>query len=62
MMADLGVTITHIQQLLGHGDVITTKGYVQPNFIRNKNLSINENQEIFQSAAKLFELWRSSIF
>ncbi len=52
MMAESGTPITQIQQLLGHADVGTTKGYVQSNISRNKNISIKETEEIFRIAMK----------
>lgn len=52
MMAESGTAITQVQQLLGHADVITTKGYVHPNLTRNKNIKIKENEEIFRNASK----------
>jgi integrase len=54
MMAESGAAITQIQQLLGHADVTTTKGYVHSNLIRNKNIRIKETEEIFRTASKSF--------
>ncbi|MGB5945315.1 tyrosine-type recombinase/integrase [Paenisporosarcina sp.] len=52
MMVESGAQITEVQQLLGHADLITTKGYVHPNQIRNNNINIKENDELFSYIAK----------
>lgn len=44
LMADEGTPITIIQQLLGHKSVESTKDYINPHYIRNKNLKLPENQ------------------
>lgn len=49
IMADSGAAITQIQQLLGHEDIKTTKGYVQPNFIRNNTIEVKENKELYSN-------------
>jgi site-specific recombinase XerD len=46
-MTESGADITVVQQLLGHSDLFTTKGYVHTNVIRNKNITIKENKEIY---------------
>ena len=51
-MVESGANIIEVQQLLGHADVITTKGYVQPNITRNKNIKIKENEDIFSYVRK----------
>jgi len=51
-MIESGASILEVQQLLGHSDVITTKGYVHPNLVRNKNITIQENDEIFHFVKK----------
>lgn len=56
MMVNAGAAITEVQQLLNHADVITTKGYVQPNLTSNKNINIKENDEIYRSLSKLLKL------
>lgn len=53
-MVESGASITEVQQLLGHADVITTKGYVQTNISRNKNIVIKENNDIFRYVSKKF--------
>lgn len=47
-MADAGTEITVVQQLLGHSDLFTTKGYVHSNQIRNSQITIIENQSIYK--------------
>lgn len=48
-MLDSGAAITEIQQLLGHEDLNTTKGYVQTSYTRNKNIDIKENRDLYKS-------------
>ncbi|MFZ3591774.1 tyrosine-type recombinase/integrase, partial [Bacillus sp. DJP31] len=47
-MSESGADITVVQQLLGHSDLFTTKGYVHSNQIRNSHISIMENQKLYQ--------------
>lgn len=44
LMADEDTPITIIQQLLGHKNIQSTKGYINPHYVRNKNVKIPENQ------------------
>ncbi|MDN4607956.1 tyrosine-type recombinase/integrase [Sporosarcina highlanderae] len=48
-MLDSGAAITEIQQLLGHEDLNTTKGYINTSYTRNKNISIKENKDLYKS-------------
>lgn len=60
-MVESGASILEVQQLLGHSDVITTKGYVHPNLVRNKNITIQENDEIFQQYQLYMPVSKSSL-
>lgn len=55
LMVDSGSTLTEVQQLLGHADIFTTKGYVHSNIMRNKRIKIKENDEIFKSITDLIK-------
>lgn len=44
LMADEGTPIPIIQQLLGHKSIESTNGYINPHYIRNKNLKLPETQ------------------
>lgn len=55
LMADSGTPLTEVQQLLGHVDIFTTKGYVHSNVIRNKKIKIKENDWIFKSITDLIK-------
>ena len=44
LMADEDTSIIIIQQLLGHKNIQSTKNYINPHYVRNKNLVIPENQ------------------
>ena len=46
LMADEDTPINIIQQLLGHKSIQSTKGYINPHYVRNKNLKIPENQMV----------------
>ena len=53
LMYESGSDITLIQQLLDHSELTTTKTYVHPNYIRNKNIRIKENDEIYSELKNL---------
>lgn len=55
-MVDADAQINNIQQILGHADVKTTKGYVQPNLSANKNIKIKENEELYRYFSRYFKL------
>lgn len=55
MMVESGATLTEVQQLLGHVDIFTTKGYIHPNIISNKKIKIKENEETFNTILKLMK-------
>lgn len=44
LMADEGTPINIIQQLLGHKSIKATQGYINPYYVRNRNLKLPENQ------------------
>lgn len=48
MMLEEGTAITIIQQFLGHTNLESTKVYVHPNYIRNYNVTIKENEELYK--------------
>jgi integrase len=54
-MTESGTDITVVQQLLGHSDLFTTKGYVHSNTIFNKNITIKENQEVYSALSKFIK-------
>ena len=53
LMYESGSDITLIQQLLDHSELTTTKTYVHPNYIRNKNIRIKENDDIYSELKNL---------
>ena len=46
LMADQEMPLDIIRQLLGHENINTTKIYINPHYVRNKNLNIPENEII----------------
>lgn len=48
LMADENTPITIIQQLLGHKSIKSTKGYINPHYVRNKNFFVEENQLLIE--------------
>ncbi|MFJ7932943.1 tyrosine-type recombinase/integrase [Sporosarcina sp. NPDC096371] len=46
LMADQGTPLDIIRQMLGHKSVSTTKGYINPHYVRNKNFNMPKNQII----------------
>lgn len=52
LMADQGSPIDIIRQLLGHESLITTKEYIHPHYVRNKNFHIPNNEFIFDYLKK----------
>lgn len=46
LMADENTPITFIQQLLGHKSINSTKLYINPHYVRNRDINIPENQQI----------------
>lgn len=52
LMYESGSEIIIIQQLLGHKNTDTTQSYVHPNYVRNINIKIKENEEILRSVKK----------
>jgi site-specific recombinase XerD len=49
MMFESGALITTIQQLLNHIALSSTRTYIEPNYIRNFELFIPENEEIYNN-------------
>lgn len=52
LMADQGSPIDIIRQLLGHDSLITTKGYIHPHYVRNKNFDIPNNKLMYDYLKK----------
>lgn len=52
-MTESGADITVVQQLLGHSDLFTTKGYVHANIIQNRKMTLRENELIYTKLARL---------
>jgi integrase len=48
-MYEAGSELLVIQQLLGHANLQTTETYVHPNYIRNFDMNIPENDELYSS-------------
>lgn len=55
-MSESGADITVVQQLLGHSDLFTTKGYVHSSLIRNGSMIIKENDTLYSELLKLGKL------
>jgi site-specific recombinase XerD len=51
-MSESGADITVVQQLLGHSDLFTTKGYVHASLVKNGQITIKENQALYSHLAK----------
>ena len=45
-MVDQDTPIIFIQQMLGHRSLNSTKNYINPHFVRNKNFEIQEIKNI----------------
>lgn len=48
LMLDAGSNIFIVQQLLGHDFLSSTRDYVDPNYTRNKNIVIKEQQVVYK--------------
>lgn len=48
-MLDAGSNVFMIQQLLGHEYISSTKIYIDPNYTRNKNIVINEQEAVYRA-------------
>lgn len=48
IMADQGTPIDVIRQLLGHESLITTKQYINPHYVRNKDFNAPNNKMILE--------------
>lgn len=53
LMADEEISITVIQQLLGHKSIESTMGYINPNYVRNKNFKVKENEMVWEGFRKI---------
>ncbi|MFT4416032.1 tyrosine-type recombinase/integrase [Fredinandcohnia humi] len=49
LMYESNTDITLIKQMLGHNDIEVTRNYIHPNYLRNRNLVIKENDFIFNN-------------
>ncbi|WP_245741924.1 tyrosine-type recombinase/integrase [Anaerobacillus arseniciselenatis] len=47
-MIDAGASIFIVQQLLGHEFISSTEHYINPNYTRNKNITIHEHQYVYK--------------
>ncbi|MFA9559669.1 tyrosine-type recombinase/integrase [Evansella sp. AB-rgal1] len=56
MLYESGAAITTIQQLLNHVALSSTKEYVEPNYIRNTQIEIPQNLEIYKNLSCLKNL------
>nr|WP_255731426.1 site-specific integrase [Solibacillus sp. MA9] len=52
LMADQGAPMDIIRQLLGHESLITTKEYINPHYVRNRNFIIPNNELILDYLKK----------
>jgi integrase/recombinase XerD len=51
-MSESGTDITVVQQLLGHSDLFTTKDYFHSNEVKNREIQIKENQNLYSKLAE----------
>ncbi|NWQ40349.1 tyrosine-type recombinase/integrase [Bacillus sp. EB106-08-02-XG196] len=49
IMFESGSLITTIQQLLNHIALSSTRSYIEPNYIRNLNIHVPENEEVYKA-------------
>ncbi|RKL64963.1 hypothetical protein CR203_23430 [Salipaludibacillus neizhouensis] len=52
VLAENGMDIITIQQLLNHDKNSTTQNYISPNYIRNINVEITENKKVYKHIRK----------
>lgn len=55
LMADENTPITIIQQLIGHRSLASTEGYINPNYVRNRDFIINENELIWSAMREILK-------
>ncbi|MCR8852863.1 tyrosine-type recombinase/integrase [Lysinibacillus fusiformis] len=60
LMADQETPLDIIRQLLGHESLASTKGYINPHFIRNKHFNIPENEIIIEFLKKKYDMGSST--
>jgi integrase len=53
MLAESGMTMLVLQQLLGHKKINSTMTYVESNYIRNIGMEISENKEVYKYIRKV---------
>ena len=56
LMADEGTPINIIQQLLGHKSIKSTQGYINPHYVRNRNLTLPENQFVLDGLKEMLKI------
>lgn len=47
-MAESGAEPIVIQQLLGHEKIDSTKMYIEPNYVRNLDVNLQVNKDIYK--------------
>lgn len=56
LMADENISITVIQQLLGHKSIKSTRGYINPNYVRNMNFKVKENEIVLDGLRNILKV------